>query len=487
VSPEPSGGFRMKNRSLSCLDVPSLGAPARVVCSDRNEGVDALAPYMARGLPTASFGSSEVHLQLVAEPLRRRYGAQLALVRTVGVPFALRELSLDHPKFDRALRDSLYGFADELIALAYDLDRLDVDVTLADGNALDVGSSLSLLGQRSFLGQELVRAAGQGGPPIDAFWKLPANVQAASYSSFSDPEHFKPVAASLRDLADGWLDYEGLPDARRAPLVSALEQALTNGGKSAYATFPADASPSTAADHTEHLKESLRASLGNGVLVVDRGGDAIAKLVSEAGKSLADRSFREHLVKAKLLESPQIPTLRERASKGAKGLPAGSKTFELTIPAAAFESGGKGSAGSAKKSPLSFVLLAVPDGTSTWFGFGTDEKSVVSRIVEARSGSGELLDHRDGLASLRSETALSAGFSSVAAIVSGARGHLGDDGLGDPKNLDRLPHRGETPILWRAGAEPRGPRATVSARLPRAVLEDLVALTASQAARVGHP
>jgi len=499
VSAERGGVFSIDNGSLRCLDVPALGAAAaRVVCSDRAEGVDALATYLARGLPTESFGASEVHIHVSAEPFRRRYGAQLALVRTVGVPFALRELSLDHPRFDRALRDALYGAADDLIALAYDLDRLDLDLTLTpERDAVDLGTTLVLSGQRSFWGQEMARAAGQGGPPMDAFWKLPGKSTAATYGAYADPDHVRGIALALRDLLDGWLDYQGLPESRRAPLVSAFEESLTTGAKSAHASFPAEL---PAGSDPRSRRESVRASIGTQLLVVDRGGDKLARLVSEVGKALSDRSFRDHLVKNKLLSADAIPVLRERAPKGAKGLTPGTKAFELTIPAALADMSEPASAAAGKtpvagKKPkaampgesLSFVLLVVPDGELTWFGFGGDEKAISARLAEARAGSGEALATREGLAPLRAETALSAGFTSLASLISGAQAPFGADlPIGDAKAMDQLPYRGQTPVLWHARTDAQGPRATLSARVPRAVVQDIVALTASQVARLPH-
>jgi hypothetical protein len=165
VTSEAGGAYRAKVGSgLACAVVRALGAaPARVVCSDIAMNADALAPYMSCGMPTEAFGNNELHAHVTTEPFRRRYGSQVTLIRTVGVPFLLRELSLDHPKFDRALRDVLYGLADEVIALAYDLDRLDIDATLAaGGNAVDLTTTLSMSGQRSWLAQAAVHGAGSG-------------------------------------------------------------------------------------------------------------------------------------------------------------------------------------------------------------------------------------------------------------------------------------------------------------------------------------
>jgi hypothetical protein len=98
------------------------------------------------------------------------------------------------------------------------------------------------------------------------------------------------------------------------------------------------------------------------------------------------------------------------------------------------------------------------------------------------------LETRDGLAPLKSQIALSGGFTSIASVVSGARARLAAEiSLGDPRALERLPHRGDTPVLWHVATDARGPTSIATARIPKAVVEDLVALAAGQVPRPGHP
>jgi hypothetical protein len=51
--------------------------------------------------------------------------------------------------------------------------------------------------------------------------------------------------------------------------------------------------------------------------------------------------------------------------------------------------------------------------------------------------------------------------------------------IADPAVLGRLPHRGETPMLWRIAVDAKGPLVTAAIRVPKAVVEDVVALAAS--------
>jgi hypothetical protein len=494
VSPGSPGAYHVQIGSdLGCVAAPALGrAPARVVCSDTTESADGLAPYLTRGLPTESAGPSEIHMHAVAEPFRRRYGSQLAMVRTIGVPYLLHEAELDHPRFDRALRDALYGLADEIVALAYDLDRVDVDMALTStGDALDVSTSLSLVGQRSWWGQTMARSVGRGGAAPELFWRLPGDAPAAGYNAYSDPEHVRGIAAAIGQLLDGWLDYEQLPDHRRAPLVEAFEHVLTLSAKSANATLAVDPAPAPAkTGDAESVGAIVRAAVGGHLFVVDGGGESLQRFASEIVKSMGDGAFRSHLATSKLFDKEQIPKARERAPK-AKGLPVGSKVYELEIPAAALTSRGKASADGTKKkagakgqnrgAPFTIVLIAMPDGPVTWFGFGTDEKMLAGRLAAARAGTGTTLATREGLSSLRTGSQLSAGFSSLGGLLAGIASPFGAERpLGDSKSMARLPHRGESPLLWRVSSDGHGPRVSASARITKTLVEDIVALTASQ-------
>jgi hypothetical protein len=489
--------------SMNCEIAPARGvAPARVVCSDEMKSVDALSAYMTRGIPGESFGTSDVHVHVSGEPFRRRYSSELRLIKTMGVPFVLRELEVGHPKFDRALRDAVYGFADELIALASDVDRIEFDASLSPReDAIDTRMSVGMIGKRSWTAQGIIRASGSSGPPPDFFWQFPKDATAASYGMYADPEHAKGFVATLGELLDGWLDYNELGDVRRRPLVDAFEQMFTVPVHNAYASLPVGEPSRSPAGSRDRKDEAARKILGTHLFAIDNGGGRIQKFASELVKAFAYKPFRDRLVKSKLLRAEQLPVMRERSPKGKPGLPAGSKTFEMEFlpgafsfePSAPFlptkEGGARkklgGAPASVKTAPgpkTSIVLVAVPDGPRTWFAFGTDEALLLERLVETKAGNGATLTLRDGLAPLRTEKAVSAGFWSLAGTVGNLDDSvLGRDALWSRSAVGRLPHRGETPMLYRVLFEAVGPKVVISANVPQAVVEDIVALTVSAA------
>lgn len=497
VTRDTVGSYRMHDSDLDCVAIRALGtAPARVVCSDDANAVDALAPYMARGLPTESFGPAEIHAHVVAEPFQRRYGAQIALLRTVGVPFALRELELDSPAFDRALRDALYGLSDEVIALAVDANRIDLDATVTpDGTGLDVSTSFAFSGQKSWTASTFALAAPHAAAAPDFFWKLPEDATAASFSVYSDPTRMAGVAESVRALLDGWLAFEKMSEPRRAALTDAVGQAFTISAKSAYATFPVAPNKTPVVTDADRTRDAARVQIGSHLFALDNGGDHLTNVAAELVKALSDPGFRAHLVKTGVVSADELPKALARAPKSAKGLPKGSKVFELDLPGVWFSpdfhppmlqtaAAPKHARPKAPKSTtraLPFLLAVVPDGSLTWFSIGTDETETLERIVLVRAGGAATLANREGLGTLRTDPVLSGGFSSLAAGLASFMSPGAPKSLElDENALNRLPHKGETPILIHVGVDAHGPKVTAAARLPQPVIEDVVALASSQ-------
>jgi hypothetical protein len=475
---------------LACVIDRALGAaPTRVVCSSDLADVEVLLPYLTRGMPTESFGKSDIHAHVAAEPFRRRYGAQVGMVRTVGVPFLLRELSVDHPKLDRALHEVLYGGADEIVALAGDADRLDFDIAVSPGDVLDVSTSLSFSGQKSWSSQTLAKASSQMAGAPETFWKLPATATSGNYNTYADTERLRGIVLSLRDLMDGFLDYHKMTEARRRPLIDAFEKVATSGARSASATLPFSA---TAAGPSSEDVQALKAAIGQHLGVTEKGGAEAMAFFSEFTKSVGDKGLRDNLLKKHKIPANMLPTAKERPLTG-KDLPAGGKRYELTLPGALLSGGklaldqagqkAKGKAGP----PLTVHLIALPDGPLTWIAIGTDDKALIAALTEARAGTGKTLATRDGLAPLRTLPTLSGGFTTLSAVLASIDEKLSRFGK-ERFAIDKLPHLGMTPILltFTSTMKGQGATATLAARIPRAVVEDSVGLAATEVARKMH-
>ena len=233
-----AGVYRVgSEHSPSCAVAASVGAaPARLVCGDRPEDVDALLPYATRGLPNEKMGAADVHLEVRAEPLRRRYSRELRQLKTLATPFVLREMSLDDPRFDRALADTVHALADEVLAVAEDVDSLSVDASV-QGNKGMIESTMALKfrAQSSWTAQSLVEASKRSAAPSDLFWKLPLDASAGTYSAGVDSKRYEGMRRTLAELLDGFLSHENVPRRVRDQLGDLIEHAWVSNASSVYA------------------------------------------------------------------------------------------------------------------------------------------------------------------------------------------------------------------------------------------------------------
>jgi hypothetical protein len=480
---------------VTCVAERSLGqARARLVCGSDADAVAALAPYMTRGLPTEELSAADVHARVLARPFQQRYGMHAALLKTAGVPFLLRRVALDHPRFDRALRDVLYGGAEELLALFEDLDRLSLDISLTeDQSSLNASATASFRATRSTFAQGLQAEADRVAPPSQSFWMLPSEASAASHIIRFDRTRFKSLTRSLAALADGWLDFIEVPAAQRTPLVEALERALAAEAAVSYATLPGvPAALATGGKRTRaaELADTMRHELGTTLLAIDGEATPYQELLSAATRALADRKTRARLETLADLPAGALPTARERAARGGKDLPRGTRVYEVTVPLDPLirEEPRTGAT-------VAVVVAVVPDGERSWIGLSADEAGLYEHLAASRGGTpAATLQGREDLAALRAGSAAAAGFVTLRGLMGASDSPLAAwlDGSRRRRwlsshQMSLLPHQGETPMIWSLTPRAQGPEATLSIEVPRQVLQDVAAAVASGVGKSSRP
>jgi hypothetical protein len=470
---------------LTCSVERALGqAPARLVCSDDGDAVRALAPYMTRGLPMESLSDADLHARVLAEPWRRRYGAQAALLRTAGVPLALKRIALDHPRFDGALRDVLYGAADEVLALFDDLESVTLDLTLApDERHLQSTFALNLRGARSFTAAAIATSAARIDTPPESLWTLPSEVTSAAFAhSWGDVASYRPVVDALAALANGALDYLGVGERQRRPLVDGLSAALLMD--QAVVSGHLLASPRTGrgdAPEAVDLAAALREEVGHELLIIEGPVDPYLDFLSALRGVSGDPRVRGRVEELVGIPKGALPTLRERGPKGATGLPRRTRVFEFALPAQLL--------GDTEGPSVPFVLVLVPGTERSYVGLSADEEELLAHLEALQKGEPRL-GLRAGLATVRKGHALAGGFVTLLGILAEVDSPLADvarsssRGGAPVRGLSRragviLPHRGETPVAWRIVPQAEGPRLTLSFEVPRAVVEDVTALMGS--------
>lgn len=463
------GVFRIDpGEDLSCAIAASVGpAPARLVCGAEWPAVEELWPYATRGLPVRDLGTGELQIELTAEPIRRRFAREISQFRAMAA-LLLRMASLDDKRFDSVLADITYAVADELKALAGEIDRLQWTAKLdASGKALELEQTLVFGGggpERSFVRETVREMGARATPPPDTFWDLPASANSAIYSPGSDSKRLTTVFQSLAELADAYLEHEDVPLSLRKRARRLLESypSLVSGG--AYAT---GASPA----------KTPLASLGWSVGIVNQRADVLTAILSDFSSLLADRQ-PSALLKARLDWDPKLwPKLRHQATQ-VKGFPARATVYTLSLPGALVgqlgarmaPGAGSGTGPDATKGG-SLTILVVPDGARSFVAYAPEQKQAMLLVEGLRSGKEKRLGDLPTLAALRNRNSVWAGFWTLEALVPHLQAALKQTG---EQLLAKAPNHGRSPWLFRVDVseQPNSLSLSGAVRIPQEAFQD---------------
>jgi hypothetical protein len=449
-------------------------APARLVCGPKFDAVERLLPYATRGLPEAPAGKSELEIDFNPEPIQRLYGQQISSLSLLS-GLAIRQASLDHPGFDRALADAVYALAGELQTLALDVDRVRIEGKLDEpSSTIDLAFAFKLKSAKSWVGETLKDASARSASAPELFWQLPEDATGASYVYPIDPARVRPLLRTAADLADGFLDHERVSRASR----DRVRNVLLDFGASMVPYVQAEGNEAPLSGQDRSLSEAFSQFLGWQLIVAEGSPAPHLKVLKDLHAVVNDRELRKLIGQRLDLEPKLMPTSQMKALAG-KGLPPGGNVFIVTLPAALLEKypelvesfGAKG-----KGETIKAVIAIVGDGKRTIMAIAADEKTAAARIAAFKAGKGPTLNERKELAALRSTKAISAGFLSLSA--------LSREFLSAPEYraragriLDVLPHHGKAPILSAIKADAsNGVTLRVEMRVPQAVLQDVAAL-----------
>ncbi|HVJ17674.1 MAG TPA: hypothetical protein VM686_19770 [Polyangiaceae bacterium] len=469
VSP---GVYQIAGDEPSCFVAASRGpAPARLVCGENARGTEKLVPFATRGLPDMPAGKADLEVEFTAEPLQRMFAQQLSSLTFLS-GFAIRQLSIDHAGFDRALADGVYALASELQVLATDIDRVRIEAKLDEAaSVIDVSASLKLRSDKSWTGQALADMAKRSTPAPETFWQLPDRATFAGYSVEASAERAKPIARTLAELADGYLDKEKVGRATRERTKTLIADMFSLQGATAFAEghdLALTANPTPQQRFSQYLGWQLQ--------VVDGPSDGYLRVLRGLHSTLNDRELRKLAAKRLDIDAKELPTSVERPFT-AKGVPAGGRAFVITLPKPLVERWAKASPRSIGKDPvaLQLTLVVVPDGKRTLTILAMDEKIAAERLAAFKAGAEPTLTQRQDLSALRTNKAWMAGFGSLAGMARFLASL--EERANKAQLLDAVPHKGRTSILGSLTVEhDGGTTVRLSGRIPKAVVEDGAAL-----------
>jgi len=481
----PGGGDDDGERS--CELAAAYGdAPVRIVCAWSSKALAELGPWLTR-TATRAPTTADLHLEVRMDPLRSTINEQKRLAGAIfgGV--------LGSGIHGQAARDLLGSIGSDLADFASDMDGASLDVTLADAGA-QLTTTLKLSGTSSALGRLATGHPERSGPAPAAFWQLPGDTDLAFFERGIDDAQLSRARELVLDALSAALVDDGV----KAPDVKAVTAALGKlvtgaplvygsgvdlpGIRKALATEKAlgpDADPGARADARHVASEAM---LGWRVLEVDQS----PATVTGAVKDLVAAITRPSLVAAMRAHDKDAvpPAIRSVPMPRGATLPAGSQHWVMELMGqdrhAAPPKAGKKPAPPVK--PLLSHFLIVPDGQRTWVGIGGDDVAVATRLAASLATTGDKLAGRAELASFKDGKVGSGGFFTTRAIPEIPLQMMIAGGSWPPRlgqaleDLDEMPQKGMSPLLFSSTAKEGGPPAvTVSTiTVPRGTIEDVV-------------
>jgi hypothetical protein len=450
-----------RHSQLSCLIAPALGsAPARLVCGDRDRDVDALYPYLTRGLPLAAPPARDLHGEVRFAPIQRRFGRQLPVYLSYVSTYLSHLLGSGERKFDNALADALSGLSNETTSLVNDLDLLSFDLALGTSDrTIDGELDLKLKSRNSWTAQRALAKASEAGPAPPIFWRLPLDSDSAFYWRGDDPKAYEAIRRAGSDLLDGVMARGKFPAVERKAATSLFERWFAQLPAGALASGHIDVpAPKPDADLVEQMRVNAISVLGWHIRGSEESPERAMGWLRDLAALYNRPAIKQWIHDQTGLELKQLPTVRV-APFAAKGLDKGTMALEISVPIPPEMVSGRAPVPAADKTraaaPIKIWVAVMPDGQRTWMGASADRAMLEKQLAAVRAGApdSQTITARPGLESLKTERYLSAGYISIAAAASDSVARLWGmtHGFGQHaspiEKLARIPNQGRTPIL----------------------------------------
>jgi hypothetical protein len=474
-----------------CFVAAALGpAPARLVCSENRESLEALSPYLTRGEPSKTAAPANLSVEVLAEPLWQRFGQQAEMLKS-WLPLVVGELPVKDEALAATISVAARAVADEAVLFLGDLSRLHLELDIAgNSQSLDLTVGSDYRSARSWLAQTAAESAARAAVAPDAYWILPADATSTSHSAPVDPARTQGIMRVVGELLDGGLKHLGAGKAEREGWIKAYSRLneLTGPWVSANGMVPpelqakplAGKSPDSKSPDSKSLdeKEQARVRLGYKLIGVKDEGDIVNPLLERTVKLYEDPTLRKSLAQRYGVDAAKLPQVKQRRStqaipgQGATTL----RTYELILPAALLDEGKLKSPDAPPPSgTVSVLVTSARSAPWTWVGISSYDKLLEEKLrsVYDPSARKATLATRPGLEPLRSERVAVGGFMTLAEIIAS---YPLDEQQSPTALLAALPNLGQTPMLFFGRTTPDGPKGSAALNLPKAVFQDLGAI-----------
>jgi hypothetical protein len=483
-------------RGASCAVTASAGhTPARLVCAERDKTLLALAPYLARTMPSLDLGGSDIHAEARVAVVRKRYG-EVALNALQALPGAVTgEYGTGDARTDKPLFEAATAVEEDVAKLFGDVQKVTLDLkSERSGACLRASAELELGTKNSWLASTLSDRLDRDGPPPPIYWRQPKDADLALYARGADPARFTAVLAKAREIVDGELAKEGVGSAaERKKIVELIDlpfgkdSNVTLSHGTIDAAIPADASAKGA--QQKAIEATLTRMTGWTLIGVDEGPAAMKKIVTGLANAYKQKGVEAGLKKLAGSEAKYLPAVKSGTAPSSLG--AGSEALEITISNLEVPPPPNGPAPKpAATMSLKVNVILMPDGNTTWLAIGLSKDDLVKKLLAVKSGASDKdqLSSRAGLEGLKNGKQMLGGFVSAAMITQPVAAYFLGDAVIDPRYASAegtqfaqallgLPNKAQTPLLIQAGgAQGTTTKLSLAFDVQQGTVEDLKTL-----------
>ena len=431
-----------------CMLAPSVGGTTRIVCGDDADSVRHLGPYIARTMARLS-SSDDLRVEFF---VRQFHIPKSGVTRELGPGGGI---VVDAGPGDP--NDKLFDTLTE--KLTDDVGSVVLEAS-TDGTTADVRMTTGFVAAASALSRALVGLGAPQPAPPPAFDRLPRDASFAWYGRGATPADLAPLKSAVFEDFHAWLEDDGYQSSVVDTMLAPLQQLFFTGGPWVVASGSRMDTARAALDAyvdagktTDAARAKARAATQGWVLAAveeppQKWIDGIRELVKYDALKPTGKARRKHDPQkdsTKLVVTPVPAALQ---------LPAGALHVEARVTQNQAWLAAQAKAKTKVKDPVlphTAHFFVVPDGGRTWFAEAEDASLAAEEVraaIAAAPGAG--LASRHDLDALRTMSASSAGFLSVASLATWLTSSSSDQGLRRAREtlagLASLTNGGATPI-----------------------------------------
>lgn len=518
----------------SCLVAQSTGdAPARLLCGQHDRDLDALVPWMTRGLPAVSLGASDLHAEIRLAPVKDKFRGIFENKSMIGsmVTMAIARFA---PVQDPVLSEAIGDTATEGVTFVSDLELVTLDGVIDPaGNGATLTAKAKYAKLDSWFSKSMNQRNDKMAPAPAIFWSAPKSADTVTYALGGDPKLIEPLKKRLADLLSS-LTKAKLGDADRKAVEDLIKSLPVADAATASVAGHIDAAPAAAAGKAvapvapgagkaapppkggalppprpfrggfddKTPQEKADAAVGWRLTGVESDSKPWAKWFSD----LAALYNRAGIQKALKEIDPNATKMVKVKKGGSAGYPAGTSVVEITFDAGqmfaprfppppptelsgpvGIKGKGKGKVAKApppftppkaKSIPLTLRIAVVPDGARTWIGISANPDALKAPLKAALTGApkeGQIASRTD-LDVFKSTPLIAGGFVAPRGLLDAAL-QRAPNPEAVAAVIRGLPNKGETPLLMLLSGTPGpAPTSTFEFRMQKGTIDDMASL-----------